>query len=175
MSAPAARIRRATAGDAAALAAFGARAFTDAYGPLNEPRDVELHVARTFGAKRQAAELAAGDVRGLLALEGDTIVGYAILSTGSRHAAIAARAPGEIRRFYVDGTRHGRGVATTLMAAVVDEARAAGCCTLWLTTWEHSLRARAFYAKSGFTDVGTTTFVLGATAQCDRLLLRRVE
>jgi diamine N-acetyltransferase len=168
-------IRRATAGDASALAAFATRAFIDAYGPANDPRDVELHVARTFGVERQAAELAAAGVRCLLALEDTTLVGYAILSAGSRHAAVAAQAPCEIRRFYVDGSRHGGGVATALMDAAVAEAHATGCSTLWLTTWEHSLRARAFYAKSGFVDVGATTFMLGASLQTDRLLVRRID
>jgi len=175
VSAPAAVIRRAEPGDATALAAFAERAFVEAYGPRNSPEDVAAHVARLFGTDRQAAELAAADTPCLLAIEGSAVVGYALLAFGSAHAAVAARAPCEIRRFYVDGSRHGRGVAAALMDAAVAAARAAGCTALWLTTWEHSLRARAFYAKCGFEDVGTTTFLLGATPQVDRLLVRRLD
>ena len=175
MSTPGVEIRRATVADAPALAAFAARAFIDAYGALNEPSDVELHVARSYGAAQLAAELGTAGVRGLLALEGEAIVGYAMLGAGSTHPAVASRAPCEIRRFYVDASRHGHGVAAVLMDAAVREARSAGCGSLWLTTWERSLRARAFYAKSGFVDVGTTTFLLGTSRQCDRLLVRCVD
>jgi len=175
VSGAAPRIRRATPADAAELAAFAVRAFREAYGPRNEPADVELHVAETYDADQTAAELADAAVRCLLALEDGAIVGYALLGAGRAHAAVAARAPCEVRRFYVDGSRHGRGVAAALMAAAVDEARDAGCDRLWLTTWEHSLRARRFYAKSGFDDVGTTTFRLGASLQTDRLLVRPLD
>lgn len=165
-------VRRAVADDAAPLAAFAERCFREAYGPLNDPADVELHVARHYGAERQAADLAAPGLCCLLAIEDGTLVGFAVLAEGSAHAAVAVPQPCEIRRFYVDGSRHGRGVATVLMAAAVDEARAAGCGALWLTTWEHSHRARAFYAREGFEDVGTTSFLLGSTRQTDRLLVR---
>ncbi len=174
MSAGAPAIRLATAADAAALSAFATRAFLEAYAPVNDPADVELHVAQTYGPERQAAELATAGVSCLVAVEDGAITGYAMLAVGSRHPDIAAAEPAEIRRFYVDGTRHGRGVAAALMAAAADAARAAGCRTLWLTTWEHSLRARAFYRKCGFDDVGHTSFRLGASTQVDRLLVRRI-
>ncbi len=168
-------IRWAVPGDAGTLAAFAKRAFVEAYGPLNTPEDVAGHVARHYGVEHQAAELAAAGSHCVLALEAGTIVGYALLAIGAAHAAVAARAPCEIRRFYVDASRHGRGVAAALMDAAAAAARAAGCTALWLTTWEHSLRARAFYAKHAFRDVGTTSFLLGATPQVDRLLVRRLD
>ncbi len=174
MSAAGLEIRRAAVGDAATLAAFAERAFREAYGPLNTPADVEQHVARHYGAARQAADLARPGLVCLLALDGGQLVGFAVLVPASAHADVALSHPCEIRRFYVDGSRHGRGVAGALMAAAVDQARAAGSDALWLTTWEHSHRARAFYARQGFEDVGTTSFLLGATLQSDRLLLRRL-
>ena len=174
MSGAAVEIRLATAADTPALAEFATRAFLDAYGPANDPDDVALHVERTYGAERQAAELAAG-IRCLLAVEGGAIVGYASLCEGAAHPGVEATAPCELRRFYVDRSRHGRGVAAALMDAAVTAARAAGARSLWLTTWEHSRRARGFYAKSGFVDVGATTFMLGASLQTDRLLVRALD
>jgi GNAT superfamily N-acetyltransferase len=175
VSAAGPEVRRAGAGDAAALAAFGERSFREAYGPLNQAADVEEHVARHHGAEHLAAELARPGVCCLLALEDGVLVGYALLAVGSGHPQVAVPGPCEIVRFYVDGSRHGRGVAQALMAAAVGEARAAGCDALWLTTWERSLRARAFYARQGFQDIGTTSFRLGSSLQTDRLLLRRLE
>ena len=45
---------------------------------------------------------------------------------------------------------------------------------MWLGVWERNPRAAAFYAKYGFVRVGEQTFVLGADAQTDWLLARRV-
>jgi GNAT superfamily N-acetyltransferase len=174
VSAPPLEIRRATAADVPALAEFATRTFLDAYGPANDPGDVALHVERTYGAERLAEEIAAG-IRCLLALEAGAIVGYASLCADCGHPGVAAPSPCELRKFYVDRARHGRGVAAALMDAAVAEARAAGARTLWLTTWEHSQRARGFYAKCGFVDVGTATFLLGASPQTDRLLVRRID
>jgi GNAT superfamily N-acetyltransferase len=174
VSAPVVEIRRAIAADAAALAAFAERAFVDAYGPLNDPADVDLHVARTYGPALQAREIADADACYLLALDAEAITGYAYLHANAPPPVITAVAPWEVRRFYVDRAWHGRGVATALMQAALAMAEAGGARTVWLTTWEHSARARAFYAKCGFADAGAAPFRLGAAQQTDRLLVRRV-
>ena len=56
-----------------------------------------------------------------------------------------------------------------------ETARAGGGRTLWLTAWERNPRAQAFYAKAGFRDVGTDTFVLGHSPQVDRVLVRALD
>ncbi len=175
MNAPALTIRRATAVDAAPLAAFGARVFRAAYAAANDAEDMRLHVARTYSVALQAAEIAAPGCRYLLALEATTIVGYACLQLGATHPAVTGLAPCEIRRFYVDPAHHGTTVAATLMAAAADDARASGARTLWLGAWERSPRALRFYAKQDFVDIGCTTFVLGRNAQTDRLLVRALN
>jgi hypothetical protein len=38
--------------------------------------------------------------------------------------------------------------------------------------WERNERAKAFYAKSGFTDVGSHAFMVGTDAQTDRIMAR---
>jgi diamine N-acetyltransferase len=63
-------------------------------------------------------------------------------------------------------------VAQPLMAAVVEEATSQGARTLWLGVWERNERAKAFYRKCGFTDVGSYPFVLGNDPQVDRVMVR---
>jgi diamine N-acetyltransferase len=163
-------IRRATAADAGPLAEFGARSFRDAYAAANDPADLALHLERTYGPELQAREIANPAATCLVAVAGEAIVGYALLHRGPAHAAVAGRAPCELRHFDVDQTWHGRGVAPALLAAARAAARRAGAGTLWLTAWERNPRALGFYAKMGFRDVGAGTFVLGASHQTDRVL-----
>jgi GNAT superfamily N-acetyltransferase len=55
---------------------------------------------------------------------------------------------------YVDPTHRGTGIARELVHAVADWARGEGVRTLGLHVTESIPRARAFYAKVGFTDTG---------------------
>ncbi len=168
-------IRRALAGDAAALAEFGARCFHDSYAAQNDPADVELHLARTFSTEIQARELGDPAASCLLAVMDGSIVGYVLLKTGAAHAGVAGPRPCEVKRFYVDRAWHGRGLAPELMRTAQRAAHAAGAGTLWLTAWDQNPRALAFYAKLGFVDVGAATFFLGRCAQVDRLLAHALE
>jgi ribosomal protein S18 acetylase RimI-like enzyme len=58
------------------------------------------------------------------------------------------------------------------MSACVDQARAWGCDVLWLAVWERNPRAIAFYEKSGFDQVGRTTFKLGNDLQFDHVMAK---
>jgi diamine N-acetyltransferase len=58
------------------------------------------------------------------------------------------------------------------MRAAESDAYRRGGRTLWLGVWERNERARAFYHKCGFVDVGSHVFVLGTDAQTDRIMVR---
>ena len=47
------------------------------------------------------------------------------------------------------------------MRRCLEEGRARGHDVLWLGVWEHNARARAFYARWGFVEVGEMRFLLG--------------
>ena len=78
----------------------------------------------------------------------------------------------EISRFYVDRRHHGRGIAQALMAEAYQAAGELGGKTIWLGVWERNPRAIAFYAKSGFVDVGSHPFLVGSDLQTDRVMVR---
>ena len=62
------------------------------------------------------------------------------------------------------------GVGAVLMQACLKAVREAGGGTAWLGVWEHNGRARAFYSKWGFREVGTHAFCLGTDIQTDVLM-----
>jgi diamine N-acetyltransferase len=67
------------------------------------------------------------------------------------------------------------GVGAMLMQACLDEAVKQGCDTVWLDVWEPNVRARAFYRKWGFIEVGTQLFQLGSDLQHDLILQRSIH
>jgi diamine N-acetyltransferase len=168
-------IRRATAADAATLSEFGARTFFETFAADNSPEDMRLHLDSAWRPDLQRAEildpeldtLLASTARGLLA-------GYAQLHAGRAPAGIAAIAPAELKRFYVDKPWQGQGLARQLMEAVVRQARERRARELWLGVWERNERAQAFYRKQGFRPVGTQIFVVGTDPQTDLVMLREL-
>jgi len=169
-SPPALRIRRATIGDAEALATFAARVFIETFGDENKPDDLRDYVEESYGVAQQSDEIRDPNVATLL-IEYDSgaLVGYAQLCRKRVPPCVSGERPVEIYRFYIDRSRHGSGVAQTLMSAAFLQAREWGADVVWLGVWEHNPRAMAFYRKFGFADVGTIDFFVGPDRQTDRV------
>ena len=161
-------IRRADPRDAATLAAFASRTFADTFGAMNRPEDMAEFLEKTYSEELQRREIEDPRVITLLAEEDRELVAFAQLKIESPDRI-------EIARFYVDRERHGRGIAQSLMNAVLDQVRSAGAKTVWLGVWEHNHRAIAFYAKCGFRDTGSHPFLLGSDLQTDRVMVRDLE
>jgi ribosomal protein S18 acetylase RimI-like enzyme len=168
--APSISIRRGTPADAAVLAAFATRTFQESFGAQNDPDDLAAYLSASYGAPQQEAELRDPQAITLLAEAGGVLAGYAQLRHVLAPASVPGRHPVEIRRFYVDSPFHGRGAARQLMAETVSAAREMGGDVLWLQVWDRNPRGIAFYEKCGFTDVGSTTFVVGSDVQSDRVM-----
>jgi diamine N-acetyltransferase len=170
MSAP--TIRRATTGDAAALAEFCTRTFRETYEAFNTEADMALHLRTHFTEEIQRGEIADPDAAMLIAEHQGALAAYAKLRRGTGPACVHANRPVEVQRFYVDRPWQGRGLAYRVMEVARQTAVAFGADVLWLGVWERNPRGIAFYSKCGFVEVGAWTFTLGADVQRDRVLQR---
>jgi ribosomal protein S18 acetylase RimI-like enzyme len=167
-------IRVARAADAAALAEFGERTFRAAFEADNRREDIDAYVTATYTPGRVRADLADPARITLVVESGGVLAAFAQLREGAAPACVGGAAPIELLRFYVDPAWQGRGVAQSLMDAVVAAATTRGAKTVWLGVWERNPRAIAFYAKSGFRDAGSQPFVLGTDRQTDRIMVRAI-
>ncbi len=167
-------VRPATGRDAKLLAGLGAETFSETFGPDNTPENMAAYLAASFSPEIQAAELADPSSAFLLAEAGEIPAGYARLRESPAPAAISGSRPIEIVRFYARTPWIGRGLGAILMQACLREAGRRGCDTLWLDVWEKNHRARRFYRKWGFVEVGTQPFQLGDDTQTDLLMQRPV-
>ncbi len=168
-------IRIGVPGDAAAVAELAARTFQDTFGADNRPDDMAAHLAEAYGPARQGQELGDPNVITLLLEADGQLAGYAQLRRGAVPTSVAGKAPIELWRFYIAHQWHGKGLAQRLMARVDEAAAGRGALTLWLGVWERNERAKAFYRKDGFSDVGCHVFMVGADPQTDRILVRPVR
>jgi ribosomal protein S18 acetylase RimI-like enzyme len=165
-------IRAGAASDATALAELAARTFRETFAADNRPEDIALHAAHTYGTSQQERELADPDIATLLVEADGQLAGYAQLRSGVPPACVTGEKPIELWRFYIAQPWQGRGVAQALMRKVESDAYRRGGRTLWLGVWERNARAKAFYHKNGFIDIGSHMFMVGTDAQTDRILVR---
>ena len=157
--------RDASPDDAAALATLGAESFRQTFGHLYAPADLALFLDNhTVGAWHK--ELANPDFTVRVAEQDGAMIAYAKL--GPPHLPFTpARGAIELRQFYVLGPWHGAGVAATLIEWVVATARSNDAEALFLSVFTDNHRARRFYARHGFAEVGTYAFMVGTHADED--------
>ena len=163
-------IRRGDSSDAPVLADLARTTFYDTFAATNDPSDMALHLERAYGVAQQTKELQDPGMTTLLVEQDGVAIAFAQIRGDHVPACVTAAAPLELWRFYVDRNWHGRGVAQSLMDRVMAEARRRGADVLWLGVWERNDRARAFYAKCGFVDVGSHVFLFGTDPQTDRVM-----
>jgi ribosomal protein S18 acetylase RimI-like enzyme len=159
------QIRIATAADAALLAELSERTFRETFAADNTPENMAAYLASAFSESIQAAELADEATIFLIAEIEGAPVGYAKLQLDGDDTI-------EINRLYAATERIGSGVGAALMQASLDEASRRGREKVWLAVWDQNQRARAFYQKWGFEQVGSKPFVLGDDVQTDLVLTR---
>ena len=169
-------IRRGQSEDATELSEFAARIFHESFAADNDPQDMAAYMAMAFSPTQQERELTDPANTYLIAESEGSIVGYVLIKPGEdAPECVTVRPSAEIARFYVDRAWHGSDVARRLMAAAVADGQRRGARGLWLGVWENNLRAVRFYAKNGFRDIGSHTFVLGSDVQTDRVMHLAIE
>ncbi|GLH72148.1 N-acetyltransferase [Geothrix limicola] len=165
-------LRPAGPADAATLADLGARTFRETFEQICSPEDMEAFLASTYGEAVQRAELL-DPSRPALVLEVDGVpIGFAQLRLGHREPCITSQRPVELQRIYVLRAGHGGGHGAALMRRSLELAREWGADLIWLGVWEHNNRALAFYARSGFREVGEHIFQIGDQADRDLILAK---
>jgi diamine N-acetyltransferase len=169
-----ATIRRARTDDAPALALLAERSYRDTFTAGNDPADMALHCAESFGTEIQAREIAEPGLVTLVADEDGELIGFAQLRLRASKDCVVAERPSELYRIYVARRWKGRGVAQQIMQAVMGAAARADSDRIWLGVWEENPRALAFYRKHGFEVVGEHAFRFGTELQTDLIMVADV-
>lgn len=155
-------------GDGAALSALFCKAFAETFGHLYSA----ANLAAFLCDKEEAAferELADPAFAFRLACDGGTLAGYAKLGPNDLPGEAPA-ATLELYQLYVLAPWHGSGVGAALMDWTLGEAGRRGATHLQLSVFVDNHRARRFYERYGFAEVGRYTFMVGEHEDDDRIL-----
>lgn len=171
---PGVRIRRAELADVATLSVLGARTFTETFGHLYRPVDLqafldeghsEASYVRVLNDPQYALWLAES--------EDGRAIGYAQAGPcGLPHPDVRPD-HGELKRLYVLAAEQKGGVGGRLCAEALRWLERDGPRTLWIGVWSENYGAQRFYARHGFTFVGEYEFEVGDHRDRE-FILRRV-
>jgi ribosomal protein S18 acetylase RimI-like enzyme len=159
-----------TAQMSGALRAMARQCFTETFAHLYDEIPFTRFLEDAYGVGGSMERgLIDPEVRWQVAVASGEIVGYAKLTP--LRAPAPAPQPGalELQQIYVLSPWHGRGVAETLMDWALDTARAEPAPEIYLTVFDHNERAKRFYSRHGFHEVGHCTFQLGDRVDDDRI------
>lgn len=173
MSEPA--IRRARPRDAEALAAIGARTFTETFGHLYPPQDLAGFLAEAYGVAKTRADLE-DPARAAWLVEADgQAIGYAQVGPCALPHPEVTAASGELKRFYFLKGWQNRGLGKPLFAAALGWLLKDGPRDVWIGVWSENFGAQRFYAREGFEKVGEYGFQVGGTVDHEFILRRTAE
>jgi len=149
-------IRKATPEDVALLSSLSIVTFYEAYFEQDDPHDLSNYLAENFSLETIEAEMEHSSY--FIAFRRGRAVGYAKLVDGEPPEGVTSPNAIELQRIYLVERVWGTGIGDILLERCMAEARAMGKDVLWLGVWEENRRGLSFYAKHGFTRVGTLTF-----------------
>ena len=161
--------RDAVAADGPELAQMARRSFTDTFGTLYRQEDLALFLDQAFGSSGLPADLTDPAYRVRVAIEQGRIVGYCKIGPVTFPGEWPETAM-ELHQLYILSDHHGAGLAPVLMDWALDTMRAQGASEIILSVYVDNHRARRFYERYGFEEIGQYTFMVGSHEDDDRLM-----
>jgi diamine N-acetyltransferase len=168
-----ATIRLAMPKDAAALAALGAATFTETFGHLYPPENLQSFLTNSHSAAAWTRILTDTQRAAWIAELADTTpIGF--INVGACKLPIENREThaGEIQQLYVLAKYHNLKLGSQLMDLGVNWLITQGRTPLYVGVWSENFGAQRFYGRYGFKKVGEYGFPVGSTVDREFILKR---
>ena len=155
---------------AQALLPVARKIFTDTFAHLYEREAFETFCDQVYAADGpMAKDFRDSSVSWQVACSSGTPIGYAKLTPLRAPVPDPQSGALELQQIYVLAEWHGSGVAERLMRWAVAAAKEQQAPELYLTVFDHNHRAKRFYSRHGFVEIGQCTFILGNRVDDDRI------
>ena len=160
--------RRRGPDDAAAIDAVFRTSFCDTFAHLYRSADLEAFLGK-LTIEGWKSELRDERFAFLLAEADGKLIGFVKLGPSELPVQASGQAI-ELRQLYLLHEWRGAGAARSLMDWALAEAKARGGEELYLTVYTENWRARRFYERYGFVEVGPYHFMVGEQADEDIIM-----
>lgn len=158
------RIRQATHEDASQLSRLSERTFTQTFGHLYPPDDLDEFLRSAYAVEEWESLLLEPHHATWLLMDSsadETVCGYALAGPCTLPHPEVADGDMEIKRLYILQEFQGSGSGTALFETSLTWAEAQTSGDLWLGVWSENYRAQKLYERYGFTKVGEYQFKVG--------------
>ena len=163
--------RDATREDLPAVDRVFRQSFCDTFAHLYRPDDLAAFLGQ-FTPEAWAEEFADPRYRFRVSEVDGEVVGFVKLGPSALPIETTAMAI-ELRQLYLLKAHHGGGIAAALTDWAIEDARRQGFEELYLTVYVDNYRARRFYDRYGFEEVGRYAFMVGNHADED-IIMRKL-
>ena len=161
--------RPATPADAAEIRDVATRSYAETFEGLYRQEDLDAFLPAAFGPTGLQAHLSEPAYTIRVATDRGAMVGFAKLGPVVFPGDWPAGAV-ELHQLYVLKDHLGAGIGPALMDWAIATAREGGATELLLSVYVDNERAKRFYARYGFVDIGRFDFAVGSTIDEDRLM-----
>ena len=167
-------IRKADRDDAVLISVLATTTFYEAYCRQDESRNLAGYIAESFAVSTIIDEIEDPTSTFLIASIDGKAVGYARLVDYSTTDGISGQRVIELKRLYILERLWGTGAGEALLTNCVEIAAEREFDTIWLGVWEENQRARRFYDRLGFRQVGTLMFPYGDVVGTNLVLEKQI-
>jgi diamine N-acetyltransferase len=166
-------LRRATPADASALATLGAATFTETFGHLYPPEDLQIFLIGSHSVDAWTRTLADSQRAVWLATLADaTPIGFIAVGVCKLPVENRESTAGEIQQLYILARHHNLRLGSRLMDLGLDWLKEQGRTPVYIGVWSENVGAQRFYARYGFNKVGEYGFPVGSTVDHEFILKR---
>ncbi len=166
-------IRRAVAGDLETLAHLGRATFSETFGHLYPPQDLEVFLHSAYGDDYLRAALADPHRAAWLVEQNGVAVGHALAGPCDLpHPEVGPHSL-ELKRLYLSRSVQAQGLGARLFETVLAWLDQDGPQDVWLGVWSDNHGAQRFYRRYGFAPVGEYGFAVGQTIDREFIFRRQ--
>lgn len=164
-------IRNGGQADATRLAVLASQVWLHTYATDGVTDDIAAYVLHELTPDRYLAALVDTSRQLFVAERDESLVGFAVVKFDAPCPIGGNCSSVELETLYVQEHFTSSGVGKSLLQVVQAKASKRSNSVLWLTVNAKNTRAVEFYARQGYSKVGTTYFHLGATRHENHVLI----
>jgi len=168
------QLRPATKEDALCLSVLATQVFLDTYATTGIRPAIAREVLHSFSVSAIACLLNQKGTFFHVAERDGHLLGFSQITLGTRQESVIATRPVELDRLYVQEPFTRMGLGSQLLHASETSVIQRGADVMWLTPWVHNARALQFYARQGYADIGSTSFLMDGEAHENRVLCKQL-
>lgn len=166
-------IRPAALEDAEQLAQVGAATFSETFGHLYPPEDLQSFLLSAHSVENWRKTLSDPNIAVFVAeVESGRKIGFIGVGTCKLPVQNLEATAGEVQQLYVLAEYHNLRLGTRLMDAGLDWLELQGRAPIYVGVWSENYGAQRFYGRYGFSKVGEYGFPVGSTIDREFILKR---